>query len=427
MPRIKQSVKNRKKNITKANINYKKSSLAAKLRRNETKSLIVTSKIDQKEIESAPLLEEYYRTDQKNVLKALIGGLIRRECLLIPCPHYYVSASQVLNLLSCTLTPSNSHQFMKNTRFSKFGTAAEVFFERTYNVTKGSPVASKQLPFLCGTPDFIIGNKVVEIKSGIKPKSLTKESLLQTLIYLEILGLSEAEIRFYHTEPLSNQEYNITLTEIVGIKKSGTVFFDDFIIHACKGYMTYIGLLLYAQKIEYDEAQLTSLMRFFIDYSKQHKKGYIRLPEPKVMRMCTALSYMKFSAKNPPKVEETQRWSNSYTHSISQLNDVNKPICLAPKRYKEAFGYYESYQDIYSRIFTNDDDDTISRDSYDKKMSAKAPPRFDKYSIEINETEGKMPVKRAICIREEDIKRLFTLYCDIRELGIPLSDFDFID
>lgn len=427
MPRMSKAELGRRKHIEKVNAKYAKGTISAQLRRNETETLKPISIFTLPDMLEEPYLDKYYKTDRKDVVKAMICGMVKSECLLIPCPHFYVGASHILDLISCKLTPSMTHQFMKNSKSSTFGIAAEIMFERKYGKQKSATYASRHLPFICGSPDFVMDNKVIEIKSSKKNITLTKESLLQILVYMEILDLNYGEVRFYRTKEIDESEYVVTPTEVVGIVKEGRLFYDEFNKHACKGYISYLALLLTAQKIHFDKSQLTHLMNCLIENSKEPKTVMREMPKMQVLKMCSFISHCEFKLQYKAPPPTGFRWNDCYSRCLAHLENLESMVTIPKNKMRYVSKCNLPENDIYCNAIPNNNEETTNASSfYETHTIEDETQHVDKSKIQVEECQDCFVVKRALKITSKDIEQLFTYFTDIREIGMAIHNFEFL-
>jgi hypothetical protein len=416
----------RARNIQKANTRFTKNTVRSYFRRRMTKKLFPKSNIIIDDIINNESLDSYYKVDKKDTLRAILVGIIKKDLPLTPCSHFYVGASFIYSLLSCKLTPKAIHGFLRSTENRHFGSAAEISFKKKYPDQKKVCYGSTKIPFLCGSPDFLIGNKIIEIKSFRKEIEWNREILLQTLTFMEICGVDVGEIHLYHTIQYSETRYDVKLVKVIGIRKQTSLFYDEFIFHVCKGYANYLGILLAAQNITVDIKEIQDIATYFINYARNHDSGYVEVPRMRISKVCRAMAYVYYPTRAVTKRSKGFRWSEADTRYISFQSQKSDFTAITSERV-ERFGGSMNENDVHSNYILSDHKtyplDANLRSFYDTSRSSdKNPPS----EVVVNEIINDSVEKIAISIDSVDIKNIFSYYFDISEIGVPINDFDFI-
>ena len=424
MPRRKRSAIAKIKTITKYQENCKSGTIKALLRRRKNSSLPVKPLIDMDEIKNMVKLDTYYAVNSQNTLKAVLIGLVKQDLPLTPCAHYYIGAAQVYNLLSCNLTPKFTHKFLATTKARHLGSAAEILVKRKIMTGRKKTFVSTKLPFLSGTPDFIINDTIIEIKSYTKTFTFTKEMLLQVLIYMEILQKSTAEIHVYCTLVHDEKCYDLKKTHIIGINKTTSLFTKNFIKYCCKGYIGYLIMLLAAQKIPMDDRTLIDAIPCLIEYCEKQPPGYSEISGMKISSVCRMMEGSVFRNNMRLRATKGVRWN----HSDARLENIIER--------KESFTTtYESRErismikrpkgDMWSNYIISTLD-SVPLETFHHNNGIKISEGRDAPTdVVVNEFFEHVIYKRAITISEDDIDLLYAYYTKVEDIGRNFHNFNY--
>jgi len=167
---------------------------------------------------------------------SMVKKIIKRKRVEFICKHVLVGSSQVLRFLRKQYTIYKSHGFLRSGLNNKIGSIGEQAFTATNSGYVHQPFAiSKQLPFICTTPDFIMNKpnlKVVEIKTCTRQTvckslfdDLPSEYILQVWIAMEIFGIKSGQLNIYYFESTAKRVNKYACNKFVSLY--GIIYFEN--------------------------------------------------------------------------------------------------------------------------------------------------------------------------------------------------------
>lgn len=176
------------------------------------------------------------------------------------CPHFLVGSSSVLSFLQGGHSYKNAHSYMFTTIEARFiGQAGEEAFKRTRpQIVQFHPfVISRQNPWICATPDFLVlkdGVKMlVEVKtfSDISDainffKTIPKRTIIQVWLGMELLGVQDGRIQIYVLDKVARI---VTLCGVIKLKRTATFFNRYLWAVSCLQYVRFLDEYLQEQGV----------------------------------------------------------------------------------------------------------------------------------------------------------------------------------
>ena len=338
MVRYSKATISRKKAANRLRLMFQKNSASAKWRCNKINRATPAKNEQYQQLMKMTVKKRYYLVPKGSELKAITIGIIRNSLPLLDCRDLLIGSSIIHVLLKSTLTPRITHGYFSGFANNSFGKVAEEAVKQKFNVGKAPCYTSLQLPFICASPDFVIEDRIVEVKSSSKPFQISNRHILQVLVALEIFGLQFAEIHLYRTEGVGIPKTR--LVEIIGIEKTATIFTPDFVKHAIRGYSTYIIAMLAFLKIFPTNDERCQMENHLSMHFKNTKPGKQLAPRLQSTILCRDLFGMhrykdttSYESRNKPIWSEASYNSDriltntSYYSSLLKNPDNKKLFC----------------------------------------------------------------------------------------------------
>lgn len=437
MSRNKKSKIRKREVVKKLNSKFEKGSTDA-LKRRDKMSIIPNSRYNKINFETMKSYPFYYYVEKENIVLAVLISLIKGKKFIASCNHILIGSSCILKLLSSAITPSIIHRYLITKEARLFGEIAEISFQQYVPKYDRACFASKKIPFICGTPDFIFNDRVIEIKSNDNYKFCTynKEHLLQLVICLEILGLTEGELHYFVTK--KTKTGYVTIRKIViGIRKTGKLFeHKEFVRHSIIGYCNYLKIFFSEQSLAYCESDIRHLKNFLMNHVKNTKYGYIKLTDMKSTTMCITMSHDKISAGPMSTPRSGQmRWCQNDSRT-SYIEDSfasdgsfhrcekcgsrkNEHTC----KQQSPFGKDIRCGELYSNYIESKKGVVTEFDYYGRKDYSH---RFtESLTRNVSTIFNKEEIKKAIIIDDKELDKLMVYYGHVDDIGIPCNDFCF--
>lgn len=432
------------KRITKINIQrgkkYRK--LKAKLKPLDT----TISPTNYDTVHKLKKTRKFYKVPKGYELQAIIVSLFNNSRLLMTCTHLLIGSSLVKRLLGCNLTTHRTHGFLRSQVNRQFGKHAENCASKKFGKKVLGGMVSTKIPFLCTTPDFLLSDRVIEVKSFDKKKSYSTDMLLQLLISMEIYGKSYGELHMY-TTIVNKTHAQCTLYKVIGIYKTVSLFDETFINHVCVGYLSYLSILFNYLNIDLSLESYNAALDYLRKECCKRENNKTQTPLMVNTSFCQqSLAYALTPSRLPgiPPKRSTFLWEDcSNRHHPTEeakkkhRQDRDNSITFS-KNVKNIPVPYDS--DIYNHYIRDKDSTTITESAYNKNRfkhdnlrKGIVGPTGMSYKLEKRMESNKPVVELAdinlqytgLIIDSEEINRLFTRYTLCYTVGKPYPDFVF--
>lgn len=297
MVKFKKHKKARINNLKSCNEKYKNDKEEAKVRTNKGAKTKLLSSF--KSIFRRKPRDIYKEVPAKQEFAHVVKHIIDKTRPLIQCSHLYVGSATIIDLLRSELTPLETHRIYVTKGNRDIGKVAENLVGQSLKDYTKECRASYQLPFLCATPDFVLDDRVIEVKNR---DQVTPEILLQILISMEIFGKEYGEILLFRTNqrftgfvPLSRSlefnpaaPYNVQLLGIIGVTRTESLFTQEFIEYSCTGYIHYLLLCFNLLGKNVDPEIIKESKEQLLLYASQKTPGGWKLPAHHTTIYCKA-------------------------------------------------------------------------------------------------------------------------------------------
>lgn len=422
MPRISKVKKAQQERMLKVRISPKEKSTSK-----NTKSSAPDTTESYEEFLKLKKLKKYYFFDSGYELPAILIGVIKRDFPLITCNHLLIGSSQIKKLLSCRLTPKDTHKIYRSRANRQFGKAAEQAARKKYPQATKSCRVSQQIPFICSAPDIVLDDRIIEVKSADIPKEINTNMIFQLLISMEIYGKTIGELHMYHTT-IDDNCYKTKLLKIIKVKKEVNIFNRNFIEYSCLGYINYLRILLNILNIDLPEEKSQEGLNFLKKYCQQQPHGSFLAPTFNTNNFCfKVLPDIYFPSGKHIRPKKEIIWSNSIERYNSTANsfDNHKKNREIVKAFKKKYSQDESKTfdescEIYSNYFKNSSKSVNINDYLEKTRTFRN--RYIKpKSLKVIEIVSKEVSVSQILIDEEEYELLLTRYIPMRNIGKLLN------
>lgn len=385
MTRPKKSLIAQKKNAALLNEKHKKGSKRAIWRAQKFSKQTKTKKDNHNLVIEAEKSLKYYVVDNGCELKSIIIGVLKHDYPLMACNHFLVGSSRIADLLSGTLSPRKIHSYFITHSFRKFGKIAEQAAQKKFDAKKPPCKVSGQLPFICAAPDILLSDRLIEVKSSNVIKKISSSDILQLLVSLEIFGLKHGELHLYRSSGVYQPQTQ--LVEVVGIRKTSTLFIPEFIKYAIRGYLTYLTSLLNCLEIFSSEASKLEAANLLSTQATLMNSASVEAPNLSTGNLCHKFfPYLKMNDSTKYQPRNTLLWSESCDNSeILEADSQNKSKKEKRSSYYKDEGEAIVYdRKIYSNYVINPANPCITRDFYEKTNKTKLSDQIpDKHLEEI--------------------------------------------
>lgn len=346
------------------------------------------------------------------------------------CPHYLVGSSVIISLLKGEYNFSRAHSYLKTTIARKKGSLAEGVAAK-YLKERASCMASNILPFISATPDFIADDRIIEVKSSTVG-AMTKRSIMQVLVSMEIFGVSTAELHCFKTRRTENYHDDpktTRLIKIIGIKKTATIFTPEFIAQACEGYVRFLYHKLFFLGIKTPECLYKVCVDMLINHAMTAKPGSWKVGPHDKTRFCQRIAW-DIDVQCMQVHSSTTELIGYPMGPLEPLECINTLIQRRriERRYKcaAALRFLRIEYPIYSRY---SEKGAAVTESLAKKLLTYLPPPDSRYRkvIQGGESRGMRPyIKLARLFDERQIDRLLKRVCRPYRFGKPILNFQFL-
>lgn len=380
---------------------------------------------------SKNIRQPQYRKVESLHMVHMLRHIIDHTRPLMICTHTLVGSSMVIALLKGELDFPSTHTYISSTLNRRRGKIAENIAGLKLK-TRGTCKGSNILPFICATPDFIEGDRLIEIKSLSCP-GITKYTVMQVLVSMEIYGFQKAEIHIYKSLKGRGGVINprASLHTIVGIDKTGTLFTDEFIEKACRGYVTYLYQLFNFLKIETPISCAEDCFNLLVNHAHKSSRGNWDVGPYDLTHFCFLISrFFRWtpvcdfinieSIFNPIGKKQSFLNVNDYIEKNPQLNtyitnetDETKPKCILSEMYSQ-----------YSKSPITDTKDSLKK--FFKFMDPADPSKAKQDPF----LERILPVpvrKVAYLYDQQTINKFLTKVAQISRYGKEIKNFDFLN
>jgi hypothetical protein len=421
----------RQKKIEIANELYKRGTCLASIRSslNNTSNTLHDTRFQ--EIISCQKLKKYYFVNTGQEVQCIVLGLIKNDLPLIQCAHLRVGSSQVSKLLACNYTVKDSHKYYSTAvdryigAYSEQASAITFGYERKLKDCR----ASQKLPFISATPDFVLEDRLIEVKSHTHPTKVQKDDILQLLISMEIFGKTYGEIHMYTVKVEGKkQEAKATSTklyQVYGIIKKASIFTPHFVHYACQGYMNYLSILLQCIGISPTSTCISEGMTILLENAKQTIGGDQILTYVPTTSICLkTLTKVKTPRPNNKRDRFTFLWSKS-SRNFNHYREEEVNYRAQVEDIIKAWKYPHT---ILSKVASNyiSSETSTNIKSFEQlsgRLTYTRPSKQPK--IDVNIEESNHYDRSAYIYDETDIYNLIKSYYTVQSLGKPTSEYVF--
>lgn len=417
--------------IKKINENYKKGSEEATKR---AENIIISRSINQDYTFDRDIKykdREYSLVSDNMKLQEIIKNVIFGVTPLMICHHLRIPVKFIKKLLNCTLTPKDIHFSylkMKEKGFNRI--------EKYASINKGFKINKKSrykgsLPFIFATPDIIKKDRVVILKSFKKTFNNEQDALLNLLITMEITGKFIGELHIYNN--LYNEEdriFTTKLIKIIGVKKVGNVFIDKFITYACRGYVTYLVLLLNTLGTTVSIVTINSAIEILTNNAKIENDKVYKMFNMFDCDFCfQVLPFVKYfisekkDSNKGSTFENSDEVSNFYYHTQDSRRNILDEYIFNLSQYKSC----PYTKDIYSK-YAKKQKKTKSFDQQDffYKNKIVILPKIA-LKCRFKEIKNKNIEYDTMLFDDSAIDSLISYYTEINKDIKKISDFKFME
>lgn len=420
--------KAKKERMRRANELYHKGSQLASIRSTLTGT---SNNLHIKEIEqlhSCENLHNYYFIRTGVEIKCIIIGLIKNDLPLIQCAHLRVGSSQLSELLSCTYTINDSHRYYNTAKdrhagaYAEHASSIQFGYQRTIKECR-SPL---KLPFISATPDFVLEDRLVEVKSHQSIKNVQKENILQLLVSMEIFGKFYGEIHMYTMVKEGDIVKSVTLHQIYAIIKKATIFTPNFVRYASQGYINYLSTLLRSINISPSIKSLSQGIKWLMANAQiQNDESVILTSVPTTQLCLKTLSKVKTPKPGNKRKRLTFLWSQSaanFKYFREKESTYHQQVCeiIQNKQYNIA-----TYDKIASNYISSDTEVTLEQFiDYSGRLTYQRPPFQAELNVQIKISDTFK--KTAFVYDVADIENLLKAYFPIECFGELTDDYNFL-
>ena len=426
MGRLSKAKMRSRKNLANAQLTYSSGSMFASLRANRAGSDKKTMDL-LKKIRKYKARPTYSLVDKGSEIRAIIVGLIHNDLPVMQCNHLRIGSSLVAQLLASNVTFQESHRFYKTKSDRHFGGVLEYEVSLLLNETKNKIChAPWRLPFLCATPDFVLKDRLVEVKSHRNKTNVSKADILQLLMAMEIFEKDTGEVRMYLMRTEKNP-YKPIPHEIIGIKKRVSLFTDSFVHHACQGYISYLSTMLGAIGIYPTPAAMAEGLSLLLANFKTAGPGSVQIPGSASSKFCCDV-LCKVKARKPgnPTTKGDYLWDKA----VPNFNHFRiKDAKYREEAYEAALKAHKSTE-TFPRIFSNylrrPGKVRVTYGALEKRFCILTNKRSDTEPEIIIEKPLRKPTQIVFVIDEESVDTLLRSFGTLGRSGHLISQYPFL-